>query len=267
MLFTFPSRYLFAIGLSVVFSLAGWSPPIRAEFLVFRVTQVPPWHIWSGFAYGALTLYGRAFQRIPLPLHCAASAVLQPRAVRRHTRGLGSCAFARHYWRNHSYFLFLRVLGCFGSPRSLNPPVRTVDGSRRPGFPIRTSAGQRAFAPHRGFSQLVTSFVASESHRHPPCALLCFPFSFTSPQSIKGAAEPLGQKAFALQFYLLFARFSFDFASSQFLVVNLSFAFPINSIRIDWGVPNMSMTSFSVENNGFEPLTPCLQSRCSSQLS
>ena len=31
----------------------------------------------------------------------------------------------------------------------------------------------------------------------------------------------------------------------------------------------MSMTSsfLQVENNGFEPLTPCLQSRCSSQLS
>ena len=35
---------------------------------------------------------------------------------------------------------------------------------------------------------------------------------------------------------------------------------------------NMSMIVFrtpaeKVENNGFEPLTPCLQSRCSSQLS
>ena len=39
-LFTFPSRYSFAIGLSVVFSLAGWSPPIQPEFLVFRPTQV-----------------------------------------------------------------------------------------------------------------------------------------------------------------------------------------------------------------------------------
>ena len=29
---------------------------------------------------------------------------------------------------------------------------------------------------------------------------------------------------------------------------------------------NMSINNF-VENNGFEPLTPCLQSRCSSQLS
>ena len=39
MLFTFPSRYWFAIGLSGVFSLTGWSRLIRAEFLVFRVTQ------------------------------------------------------------------------------------------------------------------------------------------------------------------------------------------------------------------------------------
>ena len=41
-LFTFPSRYLCAIGLSVVFSLTGWSPQIPAEFLVLRGTQVPP---------------------------------------------------------------------------------------------------------------------------------------------------------------------------------------------------------------------------------
>ena len=39
MLFTFPSRYSFAIGLPGVFSLAGWSRRIRAEFLVLRVTQ------------------------------------------------------------------------------------------------------------------------------------------------------------------------------------------------------------------------------------
>ena len=41
MLFTFPSRYSFAIGLPGVFSLAGWSRRIRAEFLVLRVTQDP----------------------------------------------------------------------------------------------------------------------------------------------------------------------------------------------------------------------------------
>ena len=39
MLFTFPSRYWYAIGLTGVFSLAGWARPIRAGLLVSRVTQ------------------------------------------------------------------------------------------------------------------------------------------------------------------------------------------------------------------------------------
>ena len=46
-LFTFPSRYWFAIGLSVVFSLAGWSPRIRPGFLVSRLTQVPSLSVLS----------------------------------------------------------------------------------------------------------------------------------------------------------------------------------------------------------------------------
>ena len=35
------------------------------------------------------------------------------------TLGLGSFCFARHYSRNRFYFLFLWVLRCFSSPRSL----------------------------------------------------------------------------------------------------------------------------------------------------
>jgi hypothetical protein len=37
-----------------------------------------------------------------------------------HTYGLASSGFARHYSRNHGCFLFLRVLRCFTSPRSLH---------------------------------------------------------------------------------------------------------------------------------------------------
>ena len=37
-LFTFPSRYWFTIGLSGVFSLGEWSPLLQTEFLVFRPT-------------------------------------------------------------------------------------------------------------------------------------------------------------------------------------------------------------------------------------
>ena len=53
-----------------------------------------------------------------------------------------------------------------------------VTVSLPPGSPIRTSADHGAFASPRGFSQLITSFIASESHRHPPCALSCFLVSF-----------------------------------------------------------------------------------------
>ncbi len=64
-LFTFPSRYWYAIGLSVVFSLAGWSPPIQPGFLVSRHTQVPL--LWSlRYAYRPLTVSGGAFHRLPL---------------------------------------------------------------------------------------------------------------------------------------------------------------------------------------------------------
>ena len=37
----------------------------------------------------------------------------------------------------------------------------------------------------------------------------------------------------------------------------------LNRLIFSFCVPTMSMISFKVENNGFEPLTPCLQSRCS----
>ena len=43
--------------------------------------------------------------------------VLQPPHCRNRA-GLGSSPVARRYWGNHSYFLFLRLLRCFSSPRS-----------------------------------------------------------------------------------------------------------------------------------------------------
>ena len=44
------------------------------------------------------------------------NVVLQPHACR-NMGGLGSSPFARHYWGNHCYFLFLQVLRCFSSLR------------------------------------------------------------------------------------------------------------------------------------------------------
>lgn len=60
-LFTFPSRYWFTIGLSGVFSLTGWCRQLQTGFLRPRPTQDPsPPNDPS--QYGALTLSGRLSQ-------------------------------------------------------------------------------------------------------------------------------------------------------------------------------------------------------------
>ena len=69
-------------------------------------------------------------------------AALQPHACR-NTHGLGSSPFARHYLGNHCYFLFLRVLRCFSSPRSLHT-TRCGDGIATAGFPHSDIRGSRS---------------------------------------------------------------------------------------------------------------------------
>ena len=109
--------YSSTVGLPVVFSLAGWSPRFRAGFLVSCATQVAASASGARFAYGALTLYGRRFHAVRLRCRKPFPAAPTTPEPRRHGPGLGSSAFARRYSRNHCYFLFLRVLRCFSSPR------------------------------------------------------------------------------------------------------------------------------------------------------
>ena len=89
--------------------------------------------------------------------------------------GLASFPFARRYLGNRCFFLFLRVLRCFSSPRSLHTPMYSVhDTYALPyvGSPIRISAGLWICAPHRSFSQLITSFFGSQCQGIPLMLLL-----------------------------------------------------------------------------------------------
>ena len=56
----------------------------------------------------------------PKPFSCRFQIPCAVRTPVRTRTGLGSSAFARRYWRNRCFFLFLRVLRCFSSPGS--PP-------------------------------------------------------------------------------------------------------------------------------------------------
>ena len=129
------------------------------------------------FTYAAVTLYGRPFQTVQLTLsypsfylletlfrkppvsNCGPATPSSPCG----SPGLGSSEFARHYYRNHGCFLFLRVLRWFTSPGSLKHPMYSDarNGCSHPlGFPIRISPDHSLFAAPRSFSQLATSFIA-----------------------------------------------------------------------------------------------------------
>ena len=131
-LFTFPSRYWFAIGLPGVFSLAGWSRRIRAEFLVLRVTQdatSPHLYSYTGLSPSMMQL-SRCFHST-FEYH---NVVLQPPI----------CIATNEVWalpRSLAttggiivYFLFLGVLRCFSSPRL--PPYLGKDNRPSAGWVV-----------------------------------------------------------------------------------------------------------------------------------
>ena len=229
-LFTFPSRYLCAIGLPGVLSLGGWCRLLRTGLLRPRPTQGSG-SVGPHSGYGAVTHSGPPFQACSPMRPSSSSPALQPRA-RLDARGLGWPPFARRYSGGHSCFPFLRLLGCFGSSGS--PPQQGMPRLRAAGCPIRTPTDQRPFAPPRGLSRPAASFVASGSQGilRAPC---------------------LASRSRLSQWPRVPARHS--------SCVCLCVCFPILSKNRAGPRPA------SVENVGLEPTTPGLQSRCSSQLS
>ena len=130
-----------------------------------RIPRVPT---YSGvpsaeldFAYGTFTLFRPPFQV------CSAiqsSPSWGPYPARIATRGLGCSDFARHYFRNRFYFLFLRVLRCFSSPGSPHCAMDLRNDTMTllmVSSLIRISADRYLFAIPRSFSQLVTSFFGA----------------------------------------------------------------------------------------------------------
>ena len=86
-LFTFPSRYLCAIGLPGVLSLGGWCRRFRTGLLRPRPTQGTGL-VGERSAYGAVTRSGPPFQARSATLASSVLPALLPRA-RLDARGLG----------------------------------------------------------------------------------------------------------------------------------------------------------------------------------
>ena len=144
----------------VVFSLWGWSPFLPSGFLVSRRTPDST-SLAQLFVYRIVTFFDVSFQILRLSI-----TILLTRSIPRahYKLGLGFSDFARHYFRNHCCFLFLRVLRCFSSPGSPCIPIYSVCNNMV--LPmlsslIRISTGLWIFAPLRSFSQLITSFFGA----------------------------------------------------------------------------------------------------------
>jgi hypothetical protein len=134
-----------------------------------RVSRAPRYS-GTGFESRSFssTRLSRSMEPLPRGLRLTTGLVtlllpaLQP-PLDRNPLGLGCCDFARHYFRNRGFFLFLQVLRWFTSLSSLISDyvfIGLYPGFTRMGFPIRTSPGQSLLAALRGLSQLATSFIA-----------------------------------------------------------------------------------------------------------
>ena len=124
------------------------------------------------FVYEAITLYGPAFQPVPLRvgfvtprIRCSGSKTGPTTPTEQRLQAMRNGRFrlipVRSPLLGESliWFPFLRVLRCFSSPRS--PPFRDSGGLTPEGCPIRRPPDQCLLAAPRGLSQLSASFIAS----------------------------------------------------------------------------------------------------------
>ena len=179
---------------------------------------------------------------------------------------MGFCAFARHYLRNHFCFLFLRVMRCFSSPGSPSPWVS--DAIARIGLPHSEIHASTGICPYAWLIAACHVLRRLREPRHPSCALLSFLYDLGSSRLNISEARPLKSS-----FSVTFQRQGVAPCVSRFLFFGLLVCCVASRIPYTKSyaepssLPVCQCPLVRVENNGFEPLTPCLQSRCSSQLS
>ena len=171
-LFTFPSRYLFTIGLLVVFSLTGWCRQIQPGFLLSRPTQDTRLRI-----HAALTGLSPPTVRLP---------------SRFRSHSCGSCG---SYYPAHAVTCAVWAVPLslatthgitlvFSSSAYLDVSVQRVS-LRLNGFPYRYGRvapfGHPRISPPCGSPWLFAAWhvlLRLQEPRHPPCALVHLQFTY-----------------------------------------------------------------------------------------
>ena len=96
----------------------------------------------------------------------------------RNTAGLGSCAFARHYWRNHWVIFFSSGYLDVSVPRVSLPSKGMPDFSG--GLPHSDIRGSMGICPYPRLFAACHVLRRLREPRHPSCALLSFLFDLGS---------------------------------------------------------------------------------------
>ena len=121
--------------------------------------------------YGIITLSDRSFQNVPILLSLKYRSPITP-IGHYYSIGLGFCAFARHYLRNHFCFLLLQVLRCFSSLRS--PPINRISRLHRDGLPHSEIFGLKVICTSPKLIAAYHVLLRLREPRHPPFALSYF---------------------------------------------------------------------------------------------
>jgi len=125
------------------------------------------------YLYRTFTSFGLSFQigSSSVSLYYAGSPITP--ILHLYSIGLGSCAFARHYLRNHFCFLLLWVLRCFSSPR-LPSVLNRMTQLHCAGFPHSDISGSTVICTSPKLFAACHVLLRLPEPRHPPFALFCF---------------------------------------------------------------------------------------------
>ena len=170
-LFAFPSRYWFAIGHRLVFSLGGRAPRIRAGFHVSGST-------WDtarpgrDFGYGAFTLCGGSFQD---PSPALSDTMLQSRNPRAQAPGFGLLRVRSPLLAQSLLFSLppgtemFHFPGCRRGGLCIHPPLAR---ECRAGLPHSETPGSKRVRRSPGLIAAFRVLLRLTMPRHPSCALI-----------------------------------------------------------------------------------------------
>ena len=248
-LFTFPSRYSFTIGLTGVFSLAGWSRPIRAGFHVPRVTQDangPRRASRTGLSPSTVGLS----RRVPLTPRVPPHGPTTPGARKKHAPRFGLFPGRSPLLGESLLFSFPAGTKMFQFPALASAQKVPMAGLQPAGLSHSDTRGSKVICTYPRLIAAYRVLRRLREPRHPPCAFRNF-HRCAIPKNGQGA--------------LILSAVSYPYRQSA--GDNANSCLVLYSFALSQHVKDRVGINPKVENIGVEPMTSCMPCKRSSQLS